>query len=352
MHAFIECVIQQNGHNRKSARKRPPESDSQKEVGDYKIQNSEHHSWKRLPYKNPTVTVTKLRLLSEERDLSKTSGNKDEGLPHQSVASAVKKMYDSSGDGGQQPDEQITRGNHRRKLSVAGSTAVSNVRRYNSKSENSSDSESTGRKKTNAKTPKYQHRTVCDESLKIKPRVEFSERNSKSHMSKDRNFPHLLTYTQNAINSSESEDTELDKCNENVEKQHILKKTSTVSNKSKVKNHIEPTTESDVEHKGNRIGSLQESNKPPRRLKSGGTAHSEAASYSDSSTYSDVSKQKRVKKKGKMENLRKGNAITLSRLGMCSLFTCAGEKTPSNLPIKIMVCQQTRGHGVVMQLFT
>ncbi|KAL8190513.1 UNVERIFIED_CONTAM: hypothetical protein K2H54_055162 [Gekko kuhli] len=309
-----ECVIQQNGHNRKSARKRPHENDSQKEEGGYKINNSEHHSWKRLPHRNPTVRVTKLRLLNEVQDLSnwEASGSKNGGLPNQYVASTAKKMSDSSGDGGQQSDEQKTRCNNRRKLSVAGLTAVSVIRRYSSESENSSDSESTRKKNRNAKTHKYQHRTVCDESLKIKPRVEFSERNSKSHVSKDTSFSHLLAYThtQNAINSSESEvDTELDKRNKSIEKQQKHKKTPASSSKSKVKNHIEATTESDVEHKGDGIGSLQDSNRPSRRLKSGGTAHSETASNSDCSTYNNALKQKHMKKKGKMENFRKVSAF-------------------------------------------
>ncbi|XP_060090216.1 bromodomain and WD repeat-containing protein 1 [Heteronotia binoei] len=309
-----ECVIQQNGHNRKSARKRSHESNSQKEGGDYKMQNSEHHSWKRLPCRNPTVTITKLRLLNEVQDLLNwgASGNKNGGLPHQSVASTAKKMCDSSDDGDQQSDEQITKCNNRRKLPMAGSTAVSGIRRHNSESENSSDSESTGRKNRNAKTRKYKHRTVCDESLKIKPRVEFSERNSKTHVSKDRRFSYLLAYThkQNDINSSESEvGTEIDKCSENVEKQQNVKKTPASSNKSKIKNHIEATTESDVDHKRDGIGPLQDSNKPSRRLKSGSKAHSEAASYSDSSTYNDVPKQKHAKKKGKMEKFRKVSAF-------------------------------------------
>ncbi|XP_077198828.1 bromodomain and WD repeat-containing protein 1 isoform X2 [Paroedura picta] len=308
-----ECVIQQNGHNRKSARKRPHQSDSQKEEEDYKMQNSEHHSWKQLPHRNPTVTVTKLRLLNDVQDLSnwEGSGSKNEGLPHRAASSATKKMHDSSGVGGQQSDEQITRCSNRRKRSVTGSTAFSGIQQYNSESENSSDSESNRRKNRNAKTNKYQHRTVCDESLKITPRMEFSERNSKSHVSQDRSFPHVLacTRTQNALNSSESEvDTEIDKCNENVGKQQNLKKTPVSSNESKVKNHIEATTESDVEHTGDGTGSLQGSNKPLRRMKSGGTAHSETASYSDSSTY-DSPKQKQMKKKGEMKNFRKVSAF-------------------------------------------
>lgn len=314
MHAFIECVIQENGHNRKSARKRPHGSDSQKEEGDYKTQNSEHPSWnsehpswKRLSQRNPTVTITKLRLLNDVQGLSnlEAPGSKNGGLPHQSVAPTTKKTYDSSEDGGQQSDEQIARCNNRRHLSVASSTAVSCIRRYNSKSENSSDSESTERKNRNAKTHKYQHRTSHDESLKIKPRMGFSERNSKSPMSKERRFPQRLAYThaKNAINSSESE---LDKCSKSTEKQQNHKKSPASSKKSKVKNHIEAVTESDVEHKREGIGSLQASNESSRRLKSGGSGHSETAPCSDSSTYSDA-KQKCVKKKRKMENLRKGN---------------------------------------------
>ncbi|XP_054829119.1 bromodomain and WD repeat-containing protein 1 isoform X2 [Eublepharis macularius] len=302
-----ECVIQQNGHNRKSARKRPHESDSQKKEGTYKMQNTEHCGYKRLSRRNPTLTVNKFKFTNDE-DLSnlEACGGKNRGLPHQSVISAAKKTFDSSRDGNQQSAYKINECNNRRELSAAGSTSISCIRRYNSESEESSDSESTGRNNRIVKTRKQQHRTAGDESLKKKSKVEFSERNSKSHVSKDTSLSHVLAYapTQNAISSSESEiNTEVEKCREKVEKQKNYKKTPASSNKSIGKNCIEATTESEL--KGGKRRYLQDSKEPSKSLKSGCTACLPNASYSDSSNYSDSTKQKHVKKKGKTENIRK-----------------------------------------------
>lgn len=199
LHAFIECIIKENGR-RQIAKERLHQSDSQKENEVYKMQNSEHHSYQRLPRRSATVAVNKLKLMSDVEDLSSSEtggcGSKNGNLKHHSVAS-IKRLACSKDD--QQSDEEEINGQcNKRKLSQPGSAAA---RIYDSSSENrSSDSGSAARKK---KAHRHQHRTAYNEYPKFKSTMEFSGRNSsKSHMSEARSLDEVPI---NTITSPESE---------------------------------------------------------------------------------------------------------------------------------------------------
>ncbi|KAJ6662401.1 hypothetical protein lerEdw1_011814 [Lerista edwardsae] len=203
-----ECIIQENGR-RQIAKKRLHESDSQKDEV-YKMQNSEHHSYQRLPRRSATVAVNKLRLMIDVEDLSISEaggcGSKNGNLKHHSVTS-IKRLACSKDD--QQSDEEINGQCNKRKLSQPGSAAA---RIYDSSSENDagsvdSDSGSAARKK---KAHRHQHRTAYNELSKLKSTVEFSGRNSsESHMSEDRSLDEVPI---NTITSPESEVIKKESC--------------------------------------------------------------------------------------------------------------------------------------------
>ncbi|XP_062982693.1 bromodomain and WD repeat-containing protein 1 isoform X3 [Elgaria multicarinata webbii] len=310
-----DCVLQANGL-RKNARKRHYESNSRKEEGVSKMQNSAHHGYQRLSRRSATMTVNKLRLMSRVEDLSnseaKGCGNKNGKLNHHSVKSTAIKSSDSSGDASQQSDAKKNGQYNRRKCTQSGSTAVS-ARGYDSDSENrSSDSSHATGKKRHIKPHRQKRRTAYDEteSPSIKSRMDVSEKKSNSHMSKNRSLHKLPEYVHNTIDRSESEiDSELDQCSSEVKKQHNYQKTA-ASSKAKPKRHIQATTESDDEYKGDEIGSLSDSKEPSRRQKSKCTSDSicssdlETEMHSNNSNYSDAATPLK-KKKGKTEVIRK-----------------------------------------------
>ncbi|XP_061483645.1 bromodomain and WD repeat-containing protein 1 isoform X3 [Rhineura floridana] len=303
-----ERVMQENGC-RRSARKRLHESDAQKEEGAYRTKNTDHHGYQRLPRRSATLAVNKLKLLNDVEDLSNSEGRGFESnngkLSHHSVASTTRRLS-SSGGGGQPSGEKNGRYSRRKRIQ-----AVS-ARRYNSESENSSDSERTLRRNRRVKAHERQRRTANDESPNIKPRVEVSERNPKSHMSKDRSLEKLSTYLHSIVASSESElDAELDQNSGKSKKQHNSWKTADSLSKSKAKNHIRTTTELDAEHTGDGISSLPVIKEPSRKLKSKCTADSSCPSHLDTELYSNRSNcsddtiEQHKKKKGKVESIKK-----------------------------------------------
>ncbi|CAI5772550.1 and WD repeat-containing 1 isoform X1 [Podarcis lilfordi] len=295
-----ECVIQENGC-RRSARKRRHESDSQEE-GVYKIQNSNHHGYRRLPRKSATVAAYKLRNIN---DVETRGFENEEKLNHHNAVSITRKS-NSSGDGDQQSEGKNRR--YSRRKCRQTESAVS-AKRYDSESENSSDSESALRRNRHVKTHGRKHRTVCDESPNIKPRVEVSENNPKSHMPKGRSLDKPSIYLHSTVASYESElDSELDQCSEEVKKKHDSRKTVDSSSKSKDKNRSKATAKSDVEHREDGTDSLPETKELSRKPKYKSTVDSSCTSdleIESCSNSSDATTEQHKKKKRKREAVRK-----------------------------------------------
>ncbi|XP_053242705.1 bromodomain and WD repeat-containing protein 1 isoform X4 [Podarcis raffonei] len=296
----MECVIQENGC-RRSARKRRHESDCQEE-GVYKIQNSNHHGYRRLPRKSATVAAYKLRNIN---DVETRGFENDEKLNHHNAVSTTRKS-NSSGDGDQQSEEKNRR--YSRRKCRQTESAVS-AKRYDSESENSSDSDSALRRNRHVKAHGRKHRTVCDESPNIKPRVEVSENNPKSHMPKGRSLDKPSIYLHSTVASYESElDSELDQCSEEVKKKHDSRKTVDSSSKSKDKNRSKATAKSDVEHREDGTDSLPETKELSRKPKYKSTVDSSCTSdleIESCSNSSDATTEQHKKQKRKREAVRK-----------------------------------------------
>nr|XP_028583028.1 bromodomain and WD repeat-containing protein 1 isoform X4 [Podarcis muralis] len=296
----MDCVIQENGC-RRSARKRRHESDSQEE-GTYKIQNSNHHGYRRLRRKSATVAAYKLRNIN---DVETRGFENEEKLNHHNAVSTTRKS-NSSGVGDQQSEGKNRR--YSRRKCRQTESAVS-AKRYDSESENSSDSESALRRNRHVKTHGRKHRTVCDESPNIKPRVEVSENNPKSHMPKGRSLDKPSIYLHSTVASSESElDSELDQCSEEVKKKHDSRKTVDSSSKSKDKNRSKATAKSDVEHREDGTDSLPETKELSRKPKYKSTVDSSCTSdleIESCSNSSDATTEQHKKKKRKREDVRK-----------------------------------------------
>ncbi|XP_028583028.2 bromodomain and WD repeat-containing protein 1 isoform X4 [Podarcis muralis] len=296
----MDCVIQENGC-RRSARKRRHESDSQEE-GTYKIQNSNHHGYRRLRRKSATVAAYKLRNIN---DVETRGFENEEKLNHHNAVSTTRKS-NSSRDGDQQSEGKNRR--YSRRKCRQTESAVS-AKRYDSESENSSDSESALRRNRHVKTHGRKHRTVCDESPNIKPRVEVSENNPKSHMPKGRSLDKPSIYLHSTVASYESElDSELDQCSEEVKKKHDSRKTVDSSSKSKDKNRSKATAKSDVEHREDGTDSMPETKELSRKPKYKSTADSSCTSdleIESCSNSSDATTEQHKKKKRKREAVRK-----------------------------------------------
>nr|XP_020645039.1 bromodomain and WD repeat-containing protein 1 isoform X1 [Pogona vitticeps] len=308
-----ECVIQENGLGR-SSRKRPHKSDSEDEAVVHTIQNSDHQGCRRLPRSCTSVLVNKLRLINDVKDLSHSEArgcvNKNGKLNCYVTASTTRKNSEGSEGGSQLLSNEENRQYSRRKCTRSGSTVVS-ARIYESDSESSSDFESVSRNNRHIESHRHKFRPPCDESPNVQCRMELRKRTSSNRVSKDRRFGKVSVYVDNAIASSESEaDYELDKCSSEIGKQYSYWKTATSSGKSKAKNHIKATAESDVEPRQDGIGSLADEEKGSRRLRSKRIADSscssdlEDESNSNSNDDSDTRMQ-HTKKKGKTEITKK-----------------------------------------------
>ncbi|XP_044298191.1 bromodomain and WD repeat-containing protein 1 isoform X3 [Varanus komodoensis] len=317
-----ECVLQENGL-RRNTRKRRYESDSQKEEGAYKMENSDHGGYQKLASRSAAMTVNKSRLMSQVEDLSSAEvrgcRNKNGKLSHRSVAPTTRKSSDSSGNGSQQSGEEKAGRCNRRKCTQTGSGAVS-TRTYDSDSENrTSDSNHATRKSRRMNPHGQKHKTTYEEPLGLKSkaevlekksRVEVSERNFKGHMSKNRSLDKHPGYMHNTVDHSESEAvSDLDQYSNEVKRQNNYWRTA-ASRKSKSKNHVQAATEYDVEYRGDGTGSLSDSKEPSKRKKSKCTSDSSCCSdleiemYSKSSNYSDGTTPLK-KKRSKAEVIRK-----------------------------------------------
>ncbi|XP_015744769.1 bromodomain and WD repeat-containing protein 1 isoform X2 [Python bivittatus] len=285
-----DSVVEENGLS-KSTRKRPHESDCQ--IGVCKTR----YISRKLPHRSATVTVNKLKLMSDEEDFANAEttraySNKNRKLNCHSVVSATRKQLDNSADGSQQSGEAKRKQYSRRKCTQSSSAA----RIYSSDSEISSDSESAERKKWHIKkASRHKPRTAYENS--INPILE------KSQLSKDRNLDKHPVFAHNTISSSESEaDSELDQYSGNIKKQNIFQKTVDSSRKAK--------NESEIQHKGNGTDSLPNSKESSKNVTSKATVDSscpsdlEIESYSNASNYSDVTPQHK-KKKEKTDDTRK-----------------------------------------------
>ncbi|XP_033002928.1 bromodomain and WD repeat-containing protein 1 isoform X3 [Lacerta agilis] len=302
----MECVIQENGC-RRSARKRRHESDSQEE-GAYKIQNGNHQGYRRLPRKSATVAAYKLRNINDMENLSnsETRGfENDEKLNHHNAASTTRKL-NSSGDGDQQSEGK--NGRYSRRKCRQTESAVSAMR-YDSESENSSDSESALRRNRHVKAHGRKHRTPCNESPNIKPRVEVSENNPKNQMPKGRSLDKPSIYLHSTVASYESElDSELDQYSEEVKKKHDSRKTVDSFSKSKDKNCSKATAKSDIEHREDGTDSLPETRELSRKPKYKSTVDSSCPpdlEIESCSNSSDATTEQHKKKKRKREAVRK-----------------------------------------------
>nr|XP_008105713.1 PREDICTED: bromodomain and WD repeat-containing protein 1 isoform X2 [Anolis carolinensis] len=300
-----ERVSQENGRGR-STRKRSYETDSQKEVTLSKMQNSVHHDSHRLPCRRAIVAINKLKLMGDVNDFptleARDSANKNGKLNHHSVSSRRREESASSGDASQQSEEEENQHNIRRKCTLSGSMSFP-ARIYDSDSENSSNSESAARKKRLIKSLRHKNTTVHDKSSCIKPRMKISKRSPKSHTLKDKNNDTFLA--GDTIASSESQ--EESQCSEKVGKRHTYQKTTTTSSKSSSPNHISATTDTDVEHREDGIGSMPYSKGFSRKSISKCTVDTscpsnlENESNSNSSSYSDgMIEHKRKKRKAEV----------------------------------------------------
>ncbi|KAH0624826.1 hypothetical protein JD844_032665 [Phrynosoma platyrhinos] len=299
---FIECDIQENGL-RSSTRKRPNESDSQKEEDVNKKQNSIHHGYQRLRCRRANVAVNKLKFDVEELSNSKTRdiANRNGKLNHHIVPSTIRARSDSSADGSQQSDKDENGHNSRRKYTLSSSSDVP-ARIYDSDSENSSNSESAATNNRHIKVRRHKHRTASDKSSSIKPRMEVSEGSPKSHISKDKSHD-SFSAVDTIVDSESQGESKLDQYSEETRKWNTYQKTATTSNKSDPQNHIKPTTETDVKQREDGIGSVCHSKGSSRRLKSRCTADTSCPSdleneaNSNSNNYSEDTIEHKKKKR-------------------------------------------------------
>ncbi|XP_042312358.1 bromodomain and WD repeat-containing protein 1 isoform X1 [Sceloporus undulatus] len=297
-----ECDIQENGFG-SSTRKRSYESDSQKEEGVNKTQNSVHRGYQRLSCRRAKVAVSKLKFDVEDFYNSKTrdTAKKNGKLNHRSVPSTTRERSDSSGDGSQQSDEDENRHNSRRKCTLSGSSDFPS-RIYDSDSENSSNSEGVATNKKHIKARRQKHRTAYVKSSSIKPRMQISEGSPKSHMSKDKSHDNF-SVVDTVVASESQRESKLNQYSEKTRKWNTYQKTATTSSKSDPQTHIKATTETDVKHREDGIGSVSHSKGSSRRLKSKCTADTsdpsdlENEANSNSNNYSEDTIEHKKKKR-------------------------------------------------------
>uniref|UniRef100_A0A7M4FHA9 Bromodomain and WD repeat domain containing 1 n=1 Tax=Crocodylus porosus TaxID=8502 RepID=A0A7M4FHA9_CROPO len=327
----VGSASQENGHTRKSARKRLYRSDSENTsaVASEPLKNKTGRH-RKIPRRSATVAANKLKLMSDEEVSSSESigiGCKNRKLPRRNASAAARRMLldGSEDDAGlksereQEVKEQYTR---RKAHSQPGSSAR---RKYISESENgSSNSETETKVAVTSKQSngyKQPHRTVCAASPEMKDLSgEIVEEDSGSHKSEDESSQRLSDQSISVrkpvgmCGSKDGADSDSDQWNGRNNKQLTTQKPPANSKRAKVLSDLEDTAESEAEEREDGKRSASESVEPSGSSKSGPETSLYSSSDSSESEildanrckYGDTKTAKKRKRKGKTKVVRKG----------------------------------------------
>ncbi|XP_019384493.1 PREDICTED: bromodomain and WD repeat-containing protein 1 isoform X3 [Crocodylus porosus] len=326
---------QENGHTRKSARKRLYRSDSENTsaVASEPLKNKTGRH-RKIPRRSATVAANKLKLMRDVKEEVSSSesigiGCKNRKLPRRNASAAARRMLldGSEDDAGlksereQEVKEQYTR---RKAHSQPGSSAR---RKYISESENgSSNSETETKVAVTSKQSngyKQPHRTVCAASPEMKDLSgEIVEEDSGSHKSEDESSQRLSDQSISVrkpvgmCGSKDGADSDSDQWNGRNNKQLTTQKPPANSKRAKVLSDLEDTAESEAEEREDGKRSASESVEPSGSSKSGPETSLYSSSDSSESEildanrckYGDTKTAKKRKRKGKTKVVRKGTA--------------------------------------------
>ncbi|XP_019384495.1 PREDICTED: bromodomain and WD repeat-containing protein 1 isoform X4 [Crocodylus porosus] len=325
---------QENGHTRKSARKRLYRSDSENTsaVASEPLKNKTGRH-RKIPRRSATVAANKLKLMSDvEEEISSSEsigiGCKNRKLPHRNASAAARRMLldGSEDDAGlkSESEQELKEQYIRRKAhSQPGSSAAR--RKYISESENgSSNSETETKVAVTSKQSngyKQPHRTVCAASPEMKDLSgEIVEEDSGSHKSEDESSQRLSDQSISVrkpvgmCGSKDGADSDSDQWNGRNNKQLTTQKPPANSKRAKVLSDLEDTAESEAEEREDGKSSASESVEPSGTAgssKSGPEASFNCSSDSESEipnsnryNYGDTT----MAKKKKREIVKKGTA--------------------------------------------
>ncbi|XP_059576728.1 LOW QUALITY PROTEIN: bromodomain and WD repeat-containing protein 1 [Alligator mississippiensis] len=329
---------QENGHIRKSARKRLYRSDSENtSVASEPLKNKTGRH-RKIPRRSATVAANKLKLMSDvEEGISSSEsigiGCKNRKLPHRDASAAARRMLlDGSEDdaGLKSESEQELKEQYVRRKAPSRPGSSTARRKYISESENgSSDSETETKVAVMSKQSngyKQPHRTVCAASPEMKDLSgEILEEDSGSHESEDESsqrFSDQSISVQKPVgmcNSKDGADSDSDQWNGRNNKKLTSQKPPANSKKAKVLSDLEDTAESEAEEREDGRSSASESVEPSGTAgssKSGPEAIFKCSSDSESEipnsnrcNYGDTT----MAKKKKREIIKKGSVAQENR---------------------------------------
>uniref|UniRef100_A0A7M4FCK0 Bromodomain and WD repeat domain containing 1 n=1 Tax=Crocodylus porosus TaxID=8502 RepID=A0A7M4FCK0_CROPO len=275
----VGSASQENGHTRKSARKRLYRSDSENTsaVASEPLKNKTGRH-RKIPRRSATVAANKLKLMSDvEEEISSSEsigiGCKNRKLPHRNASAAARRMLldGSEDDAGlkSESEQELKEQYIRRKAhSQPGSSAAR--RKYISESENgSSNSETETKVAVTSKQSngyKQPHRTVCAASPEMKDLSgEIVEEDSGSHKSEDESSQRLSDQSISVrkpvgmCGSKDGADSDSDQWNGRNNKQLTTQKPPANSKRAKVLSDLEDTAESEAEEREDGKSSASES---------------------------------------------------------------------------------------------
>uniref|UniRef100_A0A8D2LLB9 Bromodomain and WD repeat domain containing 1 n=1 Tax=Varanus komodoensis TaxID=61221 RepID=A0A8D2LLB9_VARKO len=282
---------QENGNSQRTTRRRIYGRQTGNSKETYETVSNRCGRHRKIPRRSATVAANKLRLMSDvEEELSSSEGvgigSKNRKLPHRTASAAARKLLrnDSEEEGSMQSESDIEREqSNRRKTTKAGSALVK--KRHVSESESgSSDSESdvqTALKRRPVNGHKQLHRTAHSVSPKVKPMMDFSEDDSKSHVSEDGSIK--KTYQLVSAHKSNSEaDSEPERCN-GLAKQNCRKVKAHIR-KAKVLSDSEDGVESQGEDENITLSQNRDFSVTSKQFKTSSECLSNLDSGTDSSS--------------------------------------------------------------------
>uniref|UniRef100_A0A8D2Q6Z4 Bromodomain and WD repeat domain containing 1 n=1 Tax=Varanus komodoensis TaxID=61221 RepID=A0A8D2Q6Z4_VARKO len=288
---FLCLASQENGNSQRTTRRRIYGRQTGNSKETYETVSNRCGRHRKIPRRSATVAANKLRLMSDvEEELSSSEGvgigSKNRKLPHRTASAAARKLLrnDSEEEGSMQSESDIEREqSNRRKTTKAGSALVK--KRHVSESESgSSDSESdvqTALKRRPVNGHKQLHRTAHSVSPKVKPMMDFSEDDSKSHVSEDGSIK--KTYQLVSAHKSNSEaDSEPERCN-GLAKQNCRKVKAHIR-KAKVLSDSEDGVESQGEDENITLSQNRDFSVTSKQFKTSSECLSNLDSGTDSSS--------------------------------------------------------------------
>ncbi|XP_053168906.1 bromodomain and WD repeat-containing protein 1 isoform X2 [Hemicordylus capensis] len=324
-----QIASQVNGNSQRATKRRLYERDADNSKESHETLSNRHGRHRKIPRRSATVAANKLRLMSDvEEELSSSEsigiGSKNRKLPHRNASAAARKILlnntEEESSMQSESDKEVERYN-KRKTSEVGSPPVAVRKRHVSESESgSSNSEHSMQKmlkNCHVNGHKQPHRTTHCTRPKIRSTDEFSEGDSKSHVSEDENVKkasyQLSSAQKNNPRSNSEEDSEPKRCNGLAKP--ASKKASAHFRKAKVLSDSEETTESEREDErasfSENRGFSETSRQPNNSSK---CSSNECETDSDSSNYSDATKKRGkrpirkeciIKENGRRRSVRK-----------------------------------------------